>query len=345
MPVLLPLFAGCLLLLFATRCSPRSPRRRPSPARARRSCRCRSALALTSETVLGRENLAGALAPRDDRGDGDRDDDASLLMRRAASVAAMSRLTRTEPRTEPRRTSRRRLHDVHPGPSRTARWVIVGIVGVLFLVPVIAMIEFTLRKGLGGRLRLQPLGRRVRRGLTASTSRSSPALGNSILLAVVTVLVMLVLLVPTMVLVRIRFRSCSGCSSSSASCRSRSRRSCSSSASRPSTRWARVMFGSGVWTLAFAYGVIVLPYAYRSIQHQPRRGRRGDPERGGHGRSARAGMTILFRVVVPNIRRPAVRRLVHLGGRGAGEYPSRPSSTGEPATRWSSSARPTRSWP
>ena len=26
------------------------------------------------------------------------------------------------------------------------------------------------------------------------------------------------------------------------------------------------MFGSGVWTLAFAYGIIVLPFAYRAVQ-------------------------------------------------------------------------------
>ena len=33
------------------------------------------------------------------------------------------------------------------------------------------------------------------------------------------------------------------------------------------------MFGSGVWTLAFAYGITVLPYAYRAIQAEPRRHR------------------------------------------------------------------------
>ena len=47
-------------------CSPTPSRRTrpppPSSARARRSCRCRSARALSSETVLGHENIAGALA-------------------------------------------------------------------------------------------------------------------------------------------------------------------------------------------------------------------------------------------------------------------------------------------
>ena len=214
----------------------------------------------------------------------------------------MSGLTRTEPRTEPRRTPRRRLHDVHPGPSRTARWVIVGIIGVLFLVPVIAMIEFTLRKGLGGGYDFSRWAAVFGGGLTGEYKPIFTGLGNSILLAVVTVLVMLVLLVPTMVLVRIRFPKL--------------QRVLEFVCLLPITIPAIVlvvglapvysvvarMFGSGVWTLAFAYGVIVLPYAYRSIQTNL--AAVDVVTLSEAARSLGAGwLTILFRVVVPNIRR------------------------------------------
>ena len=62
------------------------------------------------------------------------------------------------------------------------------------------------------------------------------------------------------------------------------------------------IFGSGVWPLAFAYGILVLPYAYRAIQANLRAVDVVTLSEA--ARSLGAGwLTILLRVVVPNIRR------------------------------------------
>jgi putative spermidine/putrescine transport system permease protein len=153
-----------------------------------------------------------------------------------------------------------------PAPGRLARWGILGVIGAVFAVPIIAMVEFTLRRGLEG-------GYDLSRWITVLTFDLGPeyrvlgqAIVNSLVLAAVTVALMLVLLVPTMILVHLKL-----------------------------PRWRRVLefvcllpisipaivlvvglapvygviaraAGSGVWTLAFAYGVLVLPFAYRAVQ-------------------------------------------------------------------------------
>ncbi|WP_084361520.1 ABC transporter permease [Herbiconiux solani] len=191
---------------------------------------------------------------------------------------------------------------VHPGPSRTTRIVIVSVIGILFLVPIASMIEFTLRKGLGGGYDFSRWAAVFTSGATGEYKAVFTGAGNSLLLAVVTVAVMLVLLVPTMVLVRIRFPGL--------------QRVLEFVCLLPITIPAIVlvvglapvysvvarMFGSGVWTLAFAYGVIVLPYTYRAIQANL--AAVDVVTLSEAARSLGAGwFTILVRVVVPNIRR------------------------------------------
>ena len=196
----------------------------------------------------------------------------------------------------------RALAGVQHGPSRVARWVIVGVIGLLFLVPIAAMVEFTLRRGLDGGYDFNRWATVFGGGLTAEYKPVFTGLGNSVVLALVTVLIMLVLLVPTMVLVRIRFPHL--------------QRVLEFVCLIPITIPAIVLvvglapvysvvariFGSGVWPLAFAYGVIVLPYAYRSIQANLTAVDVVTLSEA--ARSLGAGWpTILFRVVVPNIRR------------------------------------------
>ncbi|WP_168915206.1 ABC transporter permease [Microcella flavibacter] len=153
-----------------------------------------------------------------------------------------------------------------PAPSALARRSILTIVGVLFAIPIVAMVEFTLRRGLEG-------GYDLSRWITVLTGDLGPAyrplgqaIGNSLALAAVTVLVVLVLLVPTMVLVQLRLPQL--------------RRALEFVCLLPISIPAIVLvvglapvysvvarlFGSGVWTLAFAYGIIVLPFAYRAVQ-------------------------------------------------------------------------------
>jgi putative spermidine/putrescine transport system permease protein len=193
---------------------------------------------------------------------------------------------------------------VHPGPSTATRWVIVAVIALLFLVPIASMLEFTLRGGLAGGYTFDRWAKLFGAdgGLTGQYKPIVTGLGNSLLLAVVTVAVMLVLLVPTMVLVRIRFPKL--------------QRVLEFVCLLPITIPAIVlvvglapvysvvsrMFGSGVWTLAFAYGVIVLPYAYRAVQSNL--AAVDVVTLSEAARSLGAGWaTILFRVVVPNIRR------------------------------------------
>ncbi|MDO9398696.1 MAG: ABC transporter permease subunit [Herbiconiux sp.] len=196
----------------------------------------------------------------------------------------------------------RTLTTVQTGPTRLTRRLIVGIIGALFLVPVVAMVEFTLRRGLDGGYDFSRWIAVFSGGLGAEYKPILTGLGNSLLLAVVTVVIMLVLLVPTMVLVRIRFPALT--------------RLLEFICLVPITIPAIVLVvglapvysvvarlvGSGVWPLAFAYGILVLPYAYRAIQANLVAVDVVTLSEA--ARSLGAGwLTILFRVVVPNIRR------------------------------------------
>ncbi|CAN5589796.1 ABC transporter permease subunit [soil metagenome] len=151
-------------------------------------------------------------------------------------------------------------------PGTVSRWVILGLVGIVFAVPIIALIEFSFRSGLSGSYTLDhwislfaPENARTYRDLFQS-------IGNSFILAAVTVAIVLVLLLPTMILVHIQFP--------------RLRRVLEFICIIPITVPAIVLvvglapvysivvkvFGGSIWTLAFAYGITVLPYAYRAIQ-------------------------------------------------------------------------------
>ena len=187
-------------------------------------------------------------------------------------------------------------------PSAVTRWIILGIVGVIFAIPIIGLLQFSFRDGLGGGYTLDHWtglfdadAARTYRGLFQ-------AIGNSVLLAIVTVVIVLVLLLPTMILVHIQFP--------------RLKRVLEFICIVPITVPAIVLvvglapvysvvvkvFGSGVWTLAFAYGITVLPYAYRAIQSNLD----AIPvvTLSEAARSLGAGwITVLARVLLPNLRR------------------------------------------
>ncbi|TFB50407.1 ABC transporter permease subunit [Cryobacterium tagatosivorans] len=151
-------------------------------------------------------------------------------------------------------------------PSRGIRTVILGVVGLVFAVPIVAMLEFTLRRGLDGGHDISRWVTLLQSGFAGQYRPVLVALGNSVALAIGTVVIVLLLLVPTMILVHLRFP--------------RLRRTMEITCILPISIPAVVLvvglapvyavvagvFGSGVWTLAFAYGITVLPYAYRAIQ-------------------------------------------------------------------------------
>ncbi|WP_082452513.1 ABC transporter permease [Frigoribacterium sp. Leaf44] len=152
------------------------------------------------------------------------------------------------------------------GAGTVARRTALVVVGALFAVPIAAMVAFSLRSadGTGHDLDhwlaiVDPENERMYRNLVEGVT-------SSLLLAVVSALLVLVLLVPAMVLVHLRHP--------------RLVRPLEFVCLVPITVPAIVLVvglapvysvvsrvaGSGAWTLALAYGVTVLPYAYRAVQ-------------------------------------------------------------------------------
>lgn len=187
-------------------------------------------------------------------------------------------------------------------PTAVTRWMILGLVGVVFAIPIIALIQFSFREGLGGGYTLDHWAGLFGEDAARTYRGLFQAVGNSVLLAIVTVAIVLVVLLPTMILVHLQFP--------------RLRRVLEFVCIVPITVPAIVLvvglapvysvvvkiFGSGVWTLAFAYGITVLPYAYRAIQSNLD----AVPvvTLSEAARSLGAGWpTVLGRVLLPNLRR------------------------------------------
>lgn len=187
------------------------------------------------------------------------------------------------------------------GPSALTRWIIAIAVGAFFVVPVVATLLFTLRDNTTGGLTLahwvdlfNPADPRLYQPIWTG-------LANSLVLAVVTVAIVLFLLAPTMVLIDLRFATL-----------------------KPVFEFLVLLpisipaivlvvglapiylqigrtLGTGAWTLAFAYGITVLPFAYRSIQaNMDAVDMRTLSEA---ARSLGANWwTVLLRVLAPNLR-------------------------------------------
>lgn len=184
-------------------------------------------------------------------------------------------------------------------PSPVTRWVIGIAVGVLFAIPLVSTLLYTLQDGEGFSLvnwagLLHPE--------TASLYRPIwVGIGNSLALAVVTVVIVLFLLAPTMLLVTLRFPAL--------------RRPFEFLVLLPIAIPAIVLvvglapvyqqigrtLGTGAWTLGFAYGILVLPFAYRSIQASiDAVDVRTLSEA---ARTLGAGwITVVFKVLAPNLR-------------------------------------------
>jgi putative spermidine/putrescine transport system permease protein len=187
-------------------------------------------------------------------------------------------------------------------PSNTLRWVILAAIGLVFAIPIVSMIEFTFRAGLAGGYTLDHWAGLFDPDAARTYRNLFKGIGNSLLLAVVTVGIVLVVLLPTMILVHLQFP--------------RLRRVLEFICIIPITVPAVVLvvglapvysvvvelLGGSVWTLAFAYGITVLPYAYRAIQSNL------DSvdvvTLSEASRSLGAGwLSVSWRVLLPNLRR------------------------------------------
>jgi putative spermidine/putrescine transport system permease protein len=192
-------------------------------------------------------------------------------------------------------------------PSKTARTIILVIVGAIFALPIIGLIQFSLREG-------EPVaGAPQQFGFQHYIDLFNPAneltydglfqgVENSLVIALFTVLIVLVLLLPTMILVELKFPKL--------------RRVLEFICLIPITIPSVVLvvgyipvysavaqvFGSTPYTLAFAIGVIVLPYAYRPIAANLQSIDVGTLSEA--GRSLGAGwISVLWSVILPNLRR------------------------------------------
>jgi putative spermidine/putrescine transport system permease protein len=151
-------------------------------------------------------------------------------------------------------------------PSRLTRWIIGILVGAFFAIPLISTFLYTLRDDKQGGYSLVHWAALFDPASAGMMKPIWTGLGNSLVLSVVTVVIVLALLAPTMILVHLRFPKL--------------RPYFEFLALLPISIPAIVlvvglspiylqiarMMGTGTWTLAFAYGITVLPFAYRAIQ-------------------------------------------------------------------------------
>ncbi|MFK3983348.1 ABC transporter permease [Micromonospora sp. NPDC050397] len=185
--------------------------------------------------------------------------------------------------------------------QRAFRWTIVTLLGIFFLLPLLAMLEFTTR-GPNDTRTLETWKLLVDwRQLGETYPDLSTGVTNSFGLVLLTVALTLLLLVPTVVWVRLRLP--------------RVRRLVEFLCLLPLTipaivlvvglapvyAWVTYFLGGSPLTLTFAYTILVLPYAYRSLDA----GLSAIDVRTLAEASRSLGAswaTVIWRVVLPNIR-------------------------------------------
>ncbi|MGW9627915.1 ABC transporter permease [Microbacterium sp. NPDC055521] len=150
-------------------------------------------------------------------------------------------------------------------PSSATRWIIAILIGAFFAIPLVATFFYTLRDGEGG-LSFARWAAVVDPAASAAIKPIWTGLGNSLILAIVTVVIVLVLLAPTMILVNLRFPNLKPVFEFTALLPISIPAIVLVVGLSPIYLQIGRALGTGTWTLAFAYGITVLPFAYRSIQ-------------------------------------------------------------------------------
>jgi len=146
------------------------------------------------------------------------------------------------------------------------RWVVLGVLGVLFALPLLSMLDFTTRKAGGGaRTGAVWAGLVDPSRLTTDYADLFAGARASLVLAVLTVALMLLILVPTMVWVRLRLPGLSRVLEFVCLLPLTIPAIVLVVGLAPVYAWVYYFLGSGSATLAFAYTVLVLPYAYRAL--------------------------------------------------------------------------------
>ena len=140
------------------------------------------------------------------------------------------------------------------------RYAVLVVVGLFFLVPMFASVEFSTRgNGIGAARTLDSWK------LIAQTPELSAAITASLELAVITSVMMLVLLLPTMVWVRLRLPRLNRVVEFICLMPLTVPAIALVVGIKPLYIWISLNFTDSILALAFAYLILVLPYAYRAL--------------------------------------------------------------------------------
>ncbi|MGI5506518.1 ABC transporter permease [Lentzea sp. CA-135723] len=178
--------------------------------------------------------------------------------------------------------------------QRVLRTIILLVLGVYFLLPLVAMAEFSTR-GIGGS-----------RSLDSWTSIVDDdglmeALVNSLLLSVTSAVLMLVLLVPTMAWIRLRLPQLQRFVEFLCLLPLAIPAIVLVVGMAPLYAWVNYFFGNSALTLTFAYTILVLPFAYRAIDAGLAAIDLKTLSEAARSLGA-SWVTVLWKIVVPNIR-------------------------------------------
>ncbi|SDH17261.1 putative spermidine/putrescine transport system permease protein [Lentzea fradiae] len=178
--------------------------------------------------------------------------------------------------------------------QRVLRTVILLVLGVYFVLPLIAMAEFSTR------------GRNGTRSLESWTSIVDDeglmeALVNSLLLSITSAVLMLVLLVPTMAWIRLRLPQLQRIVEFLCLLPLAIPAIVLVVGMAPLYAWVNYFLGDSALTLTFAYTILVLPFAYRAIDAGLAAIDLKTLAEAARSLGA-SWFTVLWKVVVPNIR-------------------------------------------
>jgi putative spermidine/putrescine transport system permease protein len=178
--------------------------------------------------------------------------------------------------------------------QRVLRTIILLVLGVYFVLPLVAMAEFSTR-GRGGERSLESWTSIV------DDEGLMEALVNSLLLSVTSAVLMLVLLVPTMAWIRLRLPQLQRLVEFLCLLPLAIPAIVLVVGMAPLYAWVNYFLGDSALTLTFAYTILVLPFAYRAIDAGLAAIDLKTLAEAARSLGA-SWFTVLWRVVVPNIR-------------------------------------------
>ncbi|MBM7802959.1 putative spermidine/putrescine transport system permease protein [Curtobacterium luteum] len=152
-----------------------------------------------------------------------------------------------------------------PAPSRVTAAIVLVVVGLVFAVPLVALVQFTFRQGTDGGLTLDHYTALADPVNATTYQPVFDGLVASLVIAAITVAIVLLVLLPAQIITALRYP--------------RLRRLLEFVCLVPITvplvvlvvgfipvyQVVAQLLGSGSWTLAFAIGIVSLPFAFRPV--------------------------------------------------------------------------------